>query len=456
MIIREQYINALRTFRDVPLVKILAGIRRCGKSTILDMLYEDLIKSGVPTDHIVSMRYTSETLDDVLTSKDMYKAIREQITDRSRYYLLLDEVQEVNGWEKAVNSLLEDCDTDIYVTGSNSRLMSSEISTYLSGRYISIPVYTLSFAEFSGNKTIYIETNEGIDHIEIRIKNQLNQQITINDIQFIRRGESANMKTFKGNMHDYIFESKMYANKIIENRKNITQSFIDAFNENIQTVYVTGAGTSNFSPQSSRVFMQKVMKVPTYVVLPTEIINDEYMIDDSCMVVGISATGTSANTINALEYAKQHGAAAVALTNDFESPFAQKNEYKVFIDHGVEDCSPKSKSYICELVTLCLCALEQALQSQKISEKEWRISGSADLEEVAAQTACALPVEEYDTFGGYICGILGHVPDDGAQFQMETEELYIQVHGVSNHRIDMTTVIRKEPIPQKEKEGTEA
>ena len=64
------------------------------------------------------------------------------------------------------------------------------------------------------------------------------RQITINDIQFIRRGESANMKTFKGNMHDYIFESKMYANKIIENRKNITQSFIDAFNENIQTVYI--------------------------------------------------------------------------------------------------------------------------------------------------------------------------------------------------------------------------
>ncbi len=100
--------------------------------------------------------------------------------------------------------------------------------------------------------------------------------------------------------------------------------------------------------------------------------------------------------------------------------------------------------------------VQEFVEILKISEKEWRISGSADLEEVAAQTACALPVEEYDTFGGYICGILGHVPDDGAQFQMETEELYIQVHGVSNHRIDMTTVIRKEPIPQKEKEDTEA
>lgn len=100
--------------------------------------------------------------------------------------------------------------------------------------------------------------------------------------------------------------------------------------------------------------------------------------------------------------------------------------------------------------------VQEFVEILKISEKEWRISGSADLEEVAAQTACALPVEEYDTFGGYICGILGHVPDDGAQFQMETEELYIQVHGVSNHRIDMTTVIRKEPIPQKEKEDIEA
>ena len=100
--------------------------------------------------------------------------------------------------------------------------------------------------------------------------------------------------------------------------------------------------------------------------------------------------------------------------------------------------------------------VQEFVEILKISEKEWRISGSADLEEVAAQTACALPVEEYDTFGGYICGILGHVPDDGAQFQMETEELYIQVHGVSNHRIDMTTVIRKEPIPQEEKEDTEA
>lgn len=148
MIIRQHYLNMLKNYRDVPLVKILAGIRRCGKSTILEMLRDDLLKSGIAADHIISMRYTSEDYDDGMTDKDMYQGIKERMTGDGRYYLLLDEVQEIAGWEKAVNSLLENADTDIYVTGSNSKLMASEISTYLTGRYVSIPVYTLSFSEY--------------------------------------------------------------------------------------------------------------------------------------------------------------------------------------------------------------------------------------------------------------------------------------------------------------------
>ena len=148
MIVRTHYLNTLKNYRDVPLVKILAGIRRSGKSTILDMLKDDLIGSGISADHVIHMRYTSEELDDNITDKQMYFEIKDKMTDSRRYYLLLDEVQEVDGWEKAVNSLLEDCNTDIYVTGSNSKLMSGEISTYLTGRYISIPVFTLSFAEY--------------------------------------------------------------------------------------------------------------------------------------------------------------------------------------------------------------------------------------------------------------------------------------------------------------------
>ncbi len=148
MIIRPQYMKLLKAYRDVPLVKVLAGVRRCGKSTILEMLYEDLQNSGVKKDHIISMRYTFENFDNSMNSKDMYDDIKKQMLDDQRYYLLLDEVQEIDGWEKVVNSLLENYNTDIYVTGSNSKLMSSEISTYLSGRYVSVPIYTLSFAEY--------------------------------------------------------------------------------------------------------------------------------------------------------------------------------------------------------------------------------------------------------------------------------------------------------------------
>jgi len=148
MIIRPHYMKMLKTYRDVPLVKILAGVRRCGEATILEMLRDDLKSSGIPDDHIIFERYTSEYIDENMTDRDMHNAIKEKMTDKDRYYILLDEVQEISGWEKAVNSLLENENTDIYVTGSNSKLMSSEISTYLTGRYISIPVFTLSFAEY--------------------------------------------------------------------------------------------------------------------------------------------------------------------------------------------------------------------------------------------------------------------------------------------------------------------
>ena len=131
MIVRPHYLDELKKYRDVPLVKILAGIRRCGKSTILDMLREDLLANGVRPEQIIERRYTSLDLGDLPAAKDMYQDIKADLNAAGRNYLLLDEVQEIEGWEKAINSLLELGNTDIYVTGSNSKLMSSEISTYL-------------------------------------------------------------------------------------------------------------------------------------------------------------------------------------------------------------------------------------------------------------------------------------------------------------------------------------
>ena len=103
---RPQYLQVLKKYKDIPLVKILVGIRRCGKSTILEMLKEDFLESGIKEDHIISLRYTIETLDEEMSSQDMLHSIKKRMKDKERYYLLLDEVQEVNNWEKAVNPLL--------------------------------------------------------------------------------------------------------------------------------------------------------------------------------------------------------------------------------------------------------------------------------------------------------------------------------------------------------------
>lgn len=148
MIIRNDYIKEIEPFFNVKIVKILAGIRRCGKSTIFEMLSDEFVARGTLKSHIILKRYSEEGYDNSFTSKEMYEEIKSLIVDSEKYYLLLDEVQEIDGWEKVVNTLLEKYNTDIYVTGSNSKLMSSEISTYLSGRYVTIPVYTLSFKEY--------------------------------------------------------------------------------------------------------------------------------------------------------------------------------------------------------------------------------------------------------------------------------------------------------------------
>ena len=148
MILRPDYIEAVKPFMDAPLVKILTGVRRCGKSTIFEMILQELLERGIPEDHIIMKKYTEMDIPDTITAKQMYDELVSRVEDDKRYYFLLDEIQEIKGWEKAVNSLLEGMNADIYVTGSNSKLMSSEISTYLTGRYISIPVFTLSFREY--------------------------------------------------------------------------------------------------------------------------------------------------------------------------------------------------------------------------------------------------------------------------------------------------------------------
>ena len=149
MVQRPDYINRLLKFKDANIIKILAGIRRCGKSTVLDMYKDILVKEyKISKENIFQKKYTTKELPENYIADDMYRDIKVAIEGKGHCYLLLDEVQEIDGWEKVVNSLFESYDVDIYITGSNSKLLSSEISTYLSGRFIQIDIFTLSLAEY--------------------------------------------------------------------------------------------------------------------------------------------------------------------------------------------------------------------------------------------------------------------------------------------------------------------
>ena len=171
MINRPLYVDRIMAYVDTPFVKILTGVRRCGKSTILKMIMEKLeTERNVPKNRIVSMRFDSMEYED-MTAKEMFAVIKEKISPNGKTYFFLDEVQEIKGWEKVINSLATDYDADLYVTGSNSRMMSSEISTYLTGRYVSFRIFTLSFEEYLTFKQQYTEIkdvhNELADYIRL-------------------------------------------------------------------------------------------------------------------------------------------------------------------------------------------------------------------------------------------------------------------------------------------------
>ena len=160
MIYRPLYVDIIMAYVDTPFVKIVTGVRRCGKSTILKMIMETLHKErGVPMERIVSYRFDSMEYED-MTAKQMYQELKSRLCPDGKTYFFLDEIQEIEGWEKVVNSLASDFNVDLYVTGSNSRMMSSEISTYLTGRYVAFRIYTLSFQEYLTFKSQYTEVGD--------------------------------------------------------------------------------------------------------------------------------------------------------------------------------------------------------------------------------------------------------------------------------------------------------
>lgn len=149
MIERKQYLEQIRPFIDKPLIKVITGIRRCGKSTFLKLIAESIIETGIKPQNILWVNKDSLEFDEIEHYKQLVKYVSNYFkTRKGKKYLFIDEVQEIEGWEKALGGFLTDKTADLYVTGSNSRMLSSDLATYISGRYIEIKMNTLSFSEF--------------------------------------------------------------------------------------------------------------------------------------------------------------------------------------------------------------------------------------------------------------------------------------------------------------------
>lgn len=149
---REHLINALHAHRNTPEVKVLTGVRRCGKSTLLTKYAETLINEGMPRNNVFIRRFDGFDIPIGYDANDLHDDLRAAMEKAApgTFTVFLDEIQDVPGWETVVRRLHTRADTDVYITGSNARLLSGELATYLTGRYVTIPIYPLSFAEYFG------------------------------------------------------------------------------------------------------------------------------------------------------------------------------------------------------------------------------------------------------------------------------------------------------------------
>ena len=148
MVKRNLYLRKLLSLKDQPLIKVLTGMRRVGKSTLLDLLEKSLKQDGVAANQIIHLNFEWMRFDEIKDYRQLYTFLQEQMHGQSHVYLMLDEIQLVDHWERAINSIFAEGMADIYLTGSNAKLLSSEIATLLSGRYALIEVYPLSFREY--------------------------------------------------------------------------------------------------------------------------------------------------------------------------------------------------------------------------------------------------------------------------------------------------------------------
>ena len=238
MIIRERYLKQIRPFYNQELIKVLIGIRRSGKSVILTQIIDELTKQAIDEEHIIYMNFEDFDYEDYANPKKLHNYVKEKIKDDKKYYIFFDEIQNVNSWEKVVNSLRATKNTSIFITGSNSDLLSSDLATHIAGRYVSFKITPFTFREVC--ELLYITDKKDIENI-------FNDYLKWGGMpQRFMQKDDASKKTYLSDIYDSIII------KDIVKRFNIKD--IDLLNRIVTYILTTPSQT--FSPESLKKYFE--------------------------------------------------------------------------------------------------------------------------------------------------------------------------------------------------------
>ena len=251
MIIREKYLSKIRPFYDQDLIKVIMGIRRCGKSVLLLQIIEELKEKGIPESQVIYINFENEDYSFIKNDIDLHNYIKKKIVNKEKYYLFFDEIQNVKDWEKAINSFKSSKNVSVFITGSNSDLLSGELATHLAGRYVSFKLYPLTFGEVCVLKNLKERTE---------IEDAFDDYITWGGMpQRFMLTDEMQTRTYLSDIYDSIVV------KDIITRFGIKD--IDLFNRIVE--YIVTTPSQNFSAESlSNYFANKddreVSKITLY------------------------------------------------------------------------------------------------------------------------------------------------------------------------------------------------
>ena len=363
MLIREKYLNQLIAGNDLNLIKVITGVRRSGKSTLLLQYKDYLVSQNISEEDIIYMNFESAEWYDIKDYNDLYKYIKGRSNNNSnKKYILLDEVQNVDKWEKAVNSILVDINSDIYITGSNAYLLSSELTTLLAGRVLTIKIYPFSFKEFlkeypfKNNEDKYEKFDKYLKYggMPMIVNMNDNENLIINYLNDLKEVVLKKDVISRNNIKDIVFLDNLikYMASVIGNLTT-PYSITEFMKKNGSTI--TNETVDSYLKMLENAYF--IYRVPRYELKGKQLLKTQgkyYFIDNGLknIIAGFSSydTGSSYENLIYIELLRRGYEVYVGQYNDVEIDFiaikpSEKIYYQVsrsILDEKVEEREKKS------------------------------------------------------------------------------------------------------------------